>query len=246
MNKECEVVRDLLPLYADEFCSPESRALVEAHISGCPECRGIMAKLLDHRIEQNLQAEKTDVIAYGEKRFRRRSTAVGTVISSIFMVPILICLIVNIATGGGMGWFLIVLAAMAVAASVIAVPIMVPEDKLLWTFCAFCASLMLLFGVTCLVTHGDWFWVAASATLFGLSVIFLPFVIRAKPVKRLLGDANRLLVVLGIDGALFINMMNMIRFDGKINLSTILFTAAVIAGIAMVGLEIMRKRGIRK
>ena len=77
-------------------------------------------------------------------------------------------------------------------------------------------------------------------------MIFLPFVIRAKPVQRLLGDANRLLVVLGIDGALFINMMNMIRFDGKINLSTILFTVAVIAGIAMVALEIMRKRGIGK
>ncbi|MBR5344327.1 MAG: zf-HC2 domain-containing protein [Clostridia bacterium] len=243
MNDECEVIRDLLPLYADEVCSENSRKLVETHISGCPECRNLMAKLLDNRIEQNLTDEKKDVIAYGEKRFRRRSTAVGSVISALFMIPILVCLIVNITSGSGLGWFLVVLAALGVAASLIIVPIMVPEDKLLWTFCAFCASLLLLLGVVALVYGGSWFWIASSAVLFGLSVIFLPFVIKAKPVKKLLGNANRLLVVLGIDGALFVNMMNMIRFDGKLNLSTILFTVAVVAGIAMVALEIIRKRG---
>ena len=246
MNDDCEVVRDLLPLYADEVCSQRSRELVEAHISGCPECRNLMARLLDNRIEQNLKDEKKDVIEYGAKRFRRRSTAVGSVISALFMVPILVCLIVNITTGAGLGWFIIVLGAMAVAASLVVVPIMVPEDKLLWTFCAFCASLMLLLGIVCIHTRGTWFWIASSATLFGLSVIFLPFVIRAKPVKKLIGNANKWLVVLGIDAVLFVNMMNMIRFDGQINLRTILFTVAVIAGIAMVALEILRKKGTSK
>ena len=130
--------------------------------------------------------------------------------------------------------------------TLIIVPLMVPEDKLLWTFCAFCASLTALLGIVCVHTRGTWFWIASSAVLFGLSVIFLPFVIRAKPVKKLIGDANKWLVVLGIDGALFVNMMNMIRFDGHINLSTILFTVAVIAGIAMVVLEIIRKKGTSK
>ena len=35
----CEVVRDLLPLYADDAVSPDSRALVEEHLSGCDACR---------------------------------------------------------------------------------------------------------------------------------------------------------------------------------------------------------------
>ena len=246
MNEECEVIRDLLPLYADEVCSPKSRELVETHISECPECRNLMARLLDDRIEQNLSNEKKDVIAYGEKRFRRRSTAVGSVISGLFMIPILVCLIVNITTGSGLGWFLVVLASLCVAASLIVVPLMVPEDKLLWTFCAFCASLLLLLGVVSLVYGGSWFWIASSAALFGLSVIFLPFVIRAKPVQKLIGNANKWLVVLGVDAVLFVNMMNMIRFDGQINLRTILFTVAVIAGIAMVALEIIRKKGTSK
>ena len=188
MSEECEVIRDLLPLYADEVCSAKSRELVEDHISTCPECRSLMARLLDDRIEQNLKDEKKDVIEYGARRFRRRSTAVGSVISAVFMIPILL-------------------------------------------------------GVIALLYGGSWFWITSSASLFGLSVIFLPFVIRARPVKKLLGDANRWLVVLGIDGALFVNMMNMIRFNGKFNLSTILYAVAVIAGVAMVALEIIRKRG---
>ena len=64
------------------------------------------------------------------------------------------------------------------------VPIMVPKDKAFWMLCAFTASLIVLLGVVCLYTHGRWFWIASSATLFGLSVVFLPFAIRAEPVKN--------------------------------------------------------------
>lgn len=39
MNGNCDVIRDLLPLYRDGVCSPASRALVEAHLKECAECR---------------------------------------------------------------------------------------------------------------------------------------------------------------------------------------------------------------
>lgn len=35
----CEIIRDLLPLYADDAASPDSRALVEAHLTECEACR---------------------------------------------------------------------------------------------------------------------------------------------------------------------------------------------------------------
>ena len=38
----CDVVRDLLPLYVDSVCSEESRALVEEHTASCPECAKIL------------------------------------------------------------------------------------------------------------------------------------------------------------------------------------------------------------
>lgn len=37
-NKKCEVVRDLLPIYADHGTSPETTALVAQHIAKCESC----------------------------------------------------------------------------------------------------------------------------------------------------------------------------------------------------------------
>ena len=246
MTNDCEMIRDLLPLYADEVCSPRSREAVEEHIRECPECRSTLARLLDGRIEQNLLQEKQDVIRYGTKRFRRRSAAVGAVISGLFMIPILVCLIVNITSGAGLGWFFVVLAALAVAASLIVVPLMAPDDKAFWTFCAFCVSLMVLLAVVCLYVRGNWFWIASSATLFGLAVIFLPFVVRARLVQRLIGDSSRLMIVLGTDAVLFVNMMSRISAHGRASRGNLLFTAGAAAGLAMIVLEIMKKRGNRK
>lgn len=36
---DCEIVRDLLPLYHDGACSQASRAAVEEHLKTCPACR---------------------------------------------------------------------------------------------------------------------------------------------------------------------------------------------------------------
>ena len=243
MKTQCEVVRDLLPLYTDEVCSETSRELVEEHLQECPACRNLLDQLRETELEDDLGAEKDTVIQYAVKRFKRRSAAVGSVTSGVFMIPILVCLILNMICGPSLDWVSVVLAALAVAASLIVVPLIVPEDKAFWTFCAFCASLMLLLGVTCLYTRGNWFWIASSASLFGLSVVFLPFVIKARPVRKLIGKSNRLLIILGMDAALFINMLNMIRSDGRITLDSILFTIGVIAGIGVVVLEIIRKRG---
>lgn len=34
----CKIIEDLLPLYADDCCSPESREAVEAHLRTCSAC----------------------------------------------------------------------------------------------------------------------------------------------------------------------------------------------------------------
>ncbi len=243
MKVDCDVVRDLLPLYADDACSGKSREMVEDHLQECQDCLELLHMLQEEEIENNLLDEKESVIQYALRSFRRRSAAVGSAVSGLFMIPILACLLINLISGPSVSWVYVVVAALCVAASLIAVPLLVPEDKLFWTFCAFCASLMLLLGVACLYSHGDWFWITSSAVLFGLSVIFLPFVIRARPIKKLIGNSNRLLIVLGLDAALFLNMLNMISTRGKITLNSILFTICVIAGIAVVVIEIIRKRG---
>ena len=45
MSKCCEVIRDLLPLYADQICSEDTHALIEDHLRTCPQCREILENL---------------------------------------------------------------------------------------------------------------------------------------------------------------------------------------------------------
>ncbi len=45
MKLSCEIIRDLLPLYAEELASPDSRAAVEAHLCECAGCRAELKEL---------------------------------------------------------------------------------------------------------------------------------------------------------------------------------------------------------
>ena len=42
----CNIVKDLIPLYIDGCCSEESVAAVEEHINSCPQCKEIYECIL--------------------------------------------------------------------------------------------------------------------------------------------------------------------------------------------------------
>lgn len=247
MKTDCNIIRDLLPLYADDVCSKESRALVDEHLQECPDCLEELVNLRKSEIEDRLGAEREDVIQKQKKQMGRRSAAIGSVLAWIFLIPVVICLFINRLQGGGLSWFFVVVAALAVAASVTVVPLTVQENKLFWTFCAFCASLMILLAVTCIYSGGDWFFVAASASLFGLSVFFLPFVIKAKPLQKYVPE-RKALTVIAVDVALFAIMMECISIR---NNSLGFWRTAALIGI-VIGLAVsvvipeLKKRGIIK
>ena len=119
MKYECDVIRDLIPLYIDDVASTASRRMVEEHLAECADCRALLGRMKSEKIETAINFEKEDVIAGQRRFFKRRSAVIGSVIAGIFMVPVLICLIVNLASGSGLEWFFIVLASLLVAASLI-------------------------------------------------------------------------------------------------------------------------------
>ncbi|MFB9326411.1 zf-HC2 domain-containing protein [Paenibacillus aurantiacus] len=53
----CEIIRDLLPLYADEVCSEVGARWVEAHLAECPRCRSELAN-----IQTVIRLPETDVM----------------------------------------------------------------------------------------------------------------------------------------------------------------------------------------
>ena len=212
MKYNCEMIRDLLPLYVDKVCSPASAAAVEEHIRECNACASLLGEMstADPLLDKEIYAERSRVLDTQAKFFKRRSAVAGCIIGGIFALPILICLIVNLAGGAGLTWFFIVLAAMFIPASLIVVPLMVPENKFLWTVTSFTASLLLLLGVCSIYSGSSWFLIAAPAVLFGLCVIFMPFVVYTKPAAKLLGNQKGL-AVFSADTLTYILMMVMSR-----------------------------------
>lgn len=69
MKLSCEVIKDLLPLYEDEVCSEESRALVEEHLAECAECRALQEKFKIPEV--TLLPEEEVFLAEEEKRIQR-------------------------------------------------------------------------------------------------------------------------------------------------------------------------------
>lgn len=71
----CNVTRDLLPLFHDGVCSEDSRKLVEAHVETCPDCRAILKELdgeidFPHETPDDLGAMKKieNTVQKGKKR----------------------------------------------------------------------------------------------------------------------------------------------------------------------------------
>lgn len=76
--KNCSVVRDLLPLYADGELSRESDARVRDHLRACPDCRAA-ARSYGKRVHMNRASDQRARYRYTvvadrvrrEKRLRR-------------------------------------------------------------------------------------------------------------------------------------------------------------------------------
>lgn len=82
----CGIIRDLLPLYHDGVCSPESRAEVEEHLKTCPECRAVLAAM-DAPLPEVEKAAADDAAAVKKlssawKRDKRRAWWKGALIAA--------------------------------------------------------------------------------------------------------------------------------------------------------------------
>ncbi len=200
------IVRDLIPLCADGVSSAESTELVLSHIAECRECERIYRSTCEDENVSVLKDEAEGVIAREKKRARKKSLAAGTAIGAVLLIPILVCLIVNLASGKALSWFFIVLASLAVAASLSIVPLVALNEKFLWTLLSFTASLTALLLVCCIYTHGDWFFVVELPVLFGLSLFLLPFAAKTDAAKKAF-FGFRALAVMSVDTLLLFAML---------------------------------------
>lgn len=87
MRNECNVIRDILPLYAEKIVSADTAELVEEHLSKCAECRAEYSKMQ----EPEQPAEDIDAAPLEELSRRLRIKRIQTVVmTAAFVIAILV------------------------------------------------------------------------------------------------------------------------------------------------------------
>jgi hypothetical protein len=71
MKISCEVIRDLLPLYADDVCSDESKELVREHLDECLPCSVLLEEMKSGTVcRANASDEEAQANSF--KRFKKK------------------------------------------------------------------------------------------------------------------------------------------------------------------------------
>ena len=100
MKLPCYLVRDLLPLYKDEACEPETAADVREHLEGCPDCRTLWETLQTAApLEEAVNQAKAQEQAAALRRVKhtQQKKRVQTILVTLLVVILL--------GGGGLGLY---------------------------------------------------------------------------------------------------------------------------------------------
>jgi len=94
MNVSCKIIKDLLPLYFDDVCSDDSKAMIEEHLATCDSCESelqVMKESLPiNSAEQNLKASE----AVRELSKRWRSGMIKSILKGILIGAIIIAAVI--------------------------------------------------------------------------------------------------------------------------------------------------------
>lgn len=77
MKTDCNVIKDLLPIYIDNCCSIESKQLVDEHLEECEKCKDsyehMKVQIIDEIEDKSFKPEKHEgnIIKKGVKKIRR-------------------------------------------------------------------------------------------------------------------------------------------------------------------------------
>lgn len=137
---------------------------------------------------EDRQQREADLMVKSYKRFVRGYTIIT---GACYLAAIIPSFIYNVSHKE-IGWFMVLVTALLLTFSIINVPVLMKENRALWTLGASNVSLMLLYAAGCVYSHGDWFVMAALGTLLGEAIVFLPFVLRSDVFEKYAGNCKGL------------------------------------------------------
>ncbi|MDF2885891.1 MAG: hypothetical protein K0R23_276 [Lacrimispora sp.] len=177
MKYDCDVIKDLLPLYQDGACSEMTKQIVSEHLQECETCNRVDKLLKNTAYDDMLIKDSQTILKNYVKQERRYSFTIGILAAGILMIPLIVCLILNLAIGHVLDWFFIVLTSLMVVSSFAVIPFITTRYRFAKTVLSFTISLILLLLTCCIYTKGDWFWCASTSSVFGIVIVCLPIIL---------------------------------------------------------------------
>ena len=101
MSKQCEIIRDLLPLYVDGACSEASKEMIKEHLEVCPICNKIHQQMYSHTNEDILKKEKDGVIIRHERKEGLRVIKYVFIALALLYVPVILLVSLFAANDNG-------------------------------------------------------------------------------------------------------------------------------------------------
>ncbi len=129
----------------------------------------ITASIDSQQRENNVKAKKWNRLSFGWNLFFYLA----------YGITLLTCFICNLAVSGTLSWFWIVLCSLLLPATFTTLPNFVKKGKLFVLTLSPLMALILLLGVCCLSTDGNWFFVAAFPVIVAFLMVFLPIYLKS-------------------------------------------------------------------
>ncbi len=138
-----------------------------SEILGISEHELITASIDDKAREEKVQA----------KKWRAFSLSWSLFFYIAYGVALIPCFICDLVINKTLSWFWIVFSALLLAFTFTNLPKLIKKYKLIFIPLLQYVALVLLLGVCCIYTNGNWFWIPTLSVLLGLIIIFAPIYI---------------------------------------------------------------------
>lgn len=129
-------------------------------------------ELITASVDNKAREEKNQA-----KKWRAFSLSWSLFFYIAYSVALIPCFICDLAINKTLSWFWIVVSALLLAFTFTNLPKLIKKYKLIFIPLSQYFALILLLGVCCVYTKGDWFWIPALSVLLGLIIIFTPIYI---------------------------------------------------------------------
>ncbi len=129
-------------------------------------------ELITASVDNKAREEKNQA-----KKWRAFSLSWSLFFYISYTVALIPCFICNLAINKTLSWFWIVVSALMLAFTFTNLPKLIKKRRLIFIPLSQYLALVLLLGVCCIYTEGNWFLIPVLSVLFGLIIIFAPIYI---------------------------------------------------------------------